>query len=230
MLRNSSTKAFRASAANTPARGALSRFLQAILAKEVKPGDILLVEDTDRLTRQEVLTAFDLVSGILRAGVEVVEIAPATGGEKHYTEASVNVNPMEAIGLLFNLSRGHGESARKSKMIAEAWGGKRRDAAKEPLGATCPGWLEIVERRTVTIKGKSRLVGGKYVRRQPQWSTMRSVVKDVMAGIGLPTICRRLNREQAAPLRRRTKLWQPSALRNILRGVKGRTLLGEYQP
>src|SRR5262249_3925229 len=53
------------------ADGTLAEFLKAIKAGRVKPGDVLLVESLDRLTREDIDPAWELFRSILKAGVEV---------------------------------------------------------------------------------------------------------------------------------------------------------------
>src|SRR5579875_3217824 len=67
------------------ATGRLGDFLNDIKAHKVKPGDVLIVESLDRLSRQDIDDAFDLFRGILRAGVEIVTLDP----ERHYTKESL---------------------------------------------------------------------------------------------------------------------------------------------
>jgi hypothetical protein len=118
----------------------------------------------------------------------------------------------------------HQSSANKGRHMAEAWSRKREACAanKTPMGATCPGWVKYVGPRE---KGKYHL--GHYAKREPQWSTMLGVVDDLIAGVGAPTICRKLDARGAQRLRQEAKRWEPSVIHNICRS---RSLLGEYQP
>src|SRR5437763_647341 len=49
--------------------GALANFIAQIDAGTIKAGSYLLVESLDRLSRQEVLTALELFTGIIRRGI-----------------------------------------------------------------------------------------------------------------------------------------------------------------
>src|SRR5262245_29085911 len=56
---------------------ALTRCLACIESGRIKPGDVLIVEALDRLSREEVDVAYDLIRRILQAGVWIAtEIPP----------------------------------------------------------------------------------------------------------------------------------------------------------
>src|SRR4051794_27885071 len=54
--------------------GALSRFLALVNSGRVSRGSILLIEDIDRLSREPVIEAFGLFSGLLMAGIKIVTL------------------------------------------------------------------------------------------------------------------------------------------------------------
>ena len=53
------------------ATGQWGRFLNAIRARRIEPGSYLLVESLDRFDRREVMTAFDILREVIRAGIIV---------------------------------------------------------------------------------------------------------------------------------------------------------------
>src|SRR5947209_4027890 len=67
-LQDLGVSAFRGKHAAT---GRLAAFLAAIKQGKVHPGDVLLVESLDRLSRQDVDTGWEIFRGILKAGVEI---------------------------------------------------------------------------------------------------------------------------------------------------------------
>src|SRR5262245_16854443 len=81
-LRDLGVSAFRGANADT---GALSGFLQAVQAGRVPPGSVLIVENLDRLTRDEVGRALSLFISILDAGIHIVTLKP----EVEYTKKSI---------------------------------------------------------------------------------------------------------------------------------------------
>src|SRR5262249_11140635 len=67
-------------------KGQLAAFLKAIKSGRVVPGDVLLVEALDRLTREDIDPAWELFRSILKSGVEVYTREP----ERHYGKADLN--------------------------------------------------------------------------------------------------------------------------------------------
>src|SRR5687768_602236 len=64
--------------------GRLSLFLEAVKQKRVPPGSVLVVENLDRISRDDIDEALVLFMGILKAGVSVVTLSP----EREYTAAA----------------------------------------------------------------------------------------------------------------------------------------------
>ncbi len=52
---------------------------------------------------------------------------------------------MDIMMAVMVLSRGHEESATKSKRIKEAWATKRATAGNKKMTKTCPAWLQLSE-------------------------------------------------------------------------------------
>lgn len=119
--------------------GALGLFLEALEeGVRIKPGDILLVEAIDRLSRLERLDAMELISRIVRAGVTIVTSEDGV----EYSLESLN----KTKGLLQKLA-GKIEAARDyseqlSERLSEAWALKHEDAIDGiPTRKRCPAWL-----------------------------------------------------------------------------------------
>lgn len=119
--------------------GALKEFMEAVEAGKIKAGSLLLIEDMDRLTRLPILEGFAVFQRILAGGITLVTLKD---GRKYSTE-SLNKEPMQLFPILVDMSRGWGESERKSVLLGKAWRKKKEEAAKElkPLGNNCPMWL-----------------------------------------------------------------------------------------
>jgi DNA invertase Pin-like site-specific DNA recombinase len=139
-LRDLGVSAFRGDNVET---GALSGFLDAVKRGRVPKGAVLIVENLDRLTRDEIGKALSLFISILDAGVHIVTLRP----EVEYTKQSINdiATIMQAVLQLF---LGHEESAKKSGRLTEAWDAKRAEMKKRKLTSKCPFWLEINGDRT----------------------------------------------------------------------------------
>ncbi|EQB7676596.1 recombinase family protein, partial [Escherichia coli] len=97
-------------------RAGLGDFLTAIKEGLVKAGDTLLIESLDRLSRQDVDQASELLRGILRSGVDVVTLSDG----EHYTAESLK-DPLSLIKSILIMQRAYEESLRKSERVAAAW-------------------------------------------------------------------------------------------------------------
>src|SRR5262249_47669312 len=103
-LRDLGVSAFRGDNVET---GALSGFLDAVRRGRVPQESVLIVENLDRLTRDEIGKALSLFISILDAGVHIVTLRP----EVEYTKQSINdiATIMQAVLQLF---LGHEESSK----------------------------------------------------------------------------------------------------------------------
>src|SRR5262249_30127708 len=102
-----------------PDRYALAAFLKMVEAGKIPRGSFLVVESLDRLTREHVRAAVTLFLSILEQGVSIVTTSP----ERVFRHDSEDMT--DVIIAVVELSRGHGESARKSELVGAAWAEKR---------------------------------------------------------------------------------------------------------
>ena len=125
-------------------RGELGRFLEALENGEIEKDCVLLVENLDRLSRQNPTKAFTQFSRILEYGIEIHTIFD----KQIYTQETINNNP----GLLFSsigyMLRAYSESEDKSKRLRKKWENKRNNLDKKILTSVCPAWLKPNEDRT----------------------------------------------------------------------------------
>jgi hypothetical protein len=102
---------------------ALARFVDCIKSGRVEPGSYLLVENLDRLPREDAGEATELFLSIVNKGVVVVQLSPIV------MELGKPVNMRSLMFAIVELSRGHSESAAKSERVGAAWARKQREAA-----------------------------------------------------------------------------------------------------
>src|SRR5262245_16140172 len=98
---------FRGENRKNPKRS-LAGFLDRVTRGHVRPGSYLIVENLDRLTREHPKTSIPAVLGLVEAGIKVVQLTP------HEVVYDDDMDERDLMGLLWELSRGHGESKRKS--------------------------------------------------------------------------------------------------------------------
>lgn len=96
-------------------QGAFAGFINAVNAGVIPSDSWLYVENLDRLTRQDVMTALNLFTSLLKLGLTIV-----TGMDgKTYTEESVSKNVNDLMMSLFLFSRANEESLTKQKRAFE---------------------------------------------------------------------------------------------------------------
>lgn len=200
------------------ATGHLAAFLKAIKARSVAPGDVLLLESLDRLTREDIDPAWELFRSILKAGVEIFTREP----ERHYHPADLN-NFGTRIEVQAYMLRAYNESATKSMRGRAFWEAQRAKLAgeKRPLHKVLPAWLRLsADRRQFEVIPEAA-------------EAVRLIYRWAREGIGTDPITARLNAEGIPPIgnniRRKVfkSTWSRSYVAKIL---QERTVLGEFQP
>lgn len=194
--------------------GALGEFLEAINRGQVLPGDYLIVESLDRISRQALYNSQPLIHQILSSGINIVTLQP----ERVFTKTGSG-EIGQAIEIIVVLSRAYEESKMKSERVGAAWQQKRHLAHEKKLTKRCASWLELSKDRKSFQPISDRVA---LVRR----------IFDLAESYGIGVICKTLNNERIPTFRsdenRRIKSkWQGSTVRKFL---TDRAVLGEYQP
>jgi DNA invertase Pin-like site-specific DNA recombinase len=190
----------------------LGRFLQAVNSGRIPRGSVLLVEELDRLSRQERKKALPLVMGLLTAGIDI------RTRDRHYTEDS-----LEDLGSFIDITIRQGtandESRKKSMRCREVWAAWReRIAAGErvPPPGKMPVWV--------------RWNGERFELVEEMAASVRLIFDLAGRGLGTRRILARLNGEeegtQPVPVIGRRSAWRLSTLGKILRG---QSVLGHFQ-
>lgn len=226
-LRDEGVSAFRGKNQENPDVHGLACFLQAVKLRRVPPGSFLILENLDRLTRDKVIPALHLFTGILMDGIRVVQLRPH---EQVFTE---NASSHEAMLAVLELSRGNSESVMKSDRVGKAWAQKRRQAATKIVTRRVPTWIDFdpARNRLVLNRDKAKVV--------------RLMFKLAGRGWGLTMIARKLNKDgvrtfgrqkiatpgQAGKRKdekeRKPVVWSAALVHKIL---TSRATVGEYQP
>jgi DNA invertase Pin-like site-specific DNA recombinase len=186
---------------------ALAAFLELVHRGLVPAGSYLVVENLDRLTRENPIVAIPAVLNLIAAGIRIVQLVP---DEIVYDE---QMEQHHLMNMLWELARGHGESKRKSGMLGNAWEAKKKEARSgKPLGKMCPAWLEL------TPLG--------YRVREQAGSAIRAIFRWCVEGMGAGAIANRLTGEGYPAIGRKGK-WIRGYVVKILHE---RSVFGEYQP
>uniref|UniRef100_A0A6M3XWL2 Putative recombinase family protein n=1 Tax=viral metagenome TaxID=1070528 RepID=A0A6M3XWL2_9ZZZZ len=179
-------------------------------AKGQLSGKVLMVENLDRLSRQEPLESLALLQSLTTAGVTLAE---SSSGQL-YTAQSIKENWQNLLVAFIRAGLAYDESYKKSGRIKAAWAesrrrGKTRDGKAD--GRFAPGWFKIVD--------------GEYVQIPDRVATVRRIFEMSASGIGINRIARQLNGEGST--RWNKGPWTSGNLANMLRS---RHVLGEYLP
>jgi DNA invertase Pin-like site-specific DNA recombinase len=189
-------------------RGALGQFLRAVDDGDVPQGSYLLVENLDRVSRQNPWDAFPILQQIINAGVVIVTLFDG----KVYSAEDMRANPMRILESLFVMVRANEESETKSKRGKAVWVAKRRRATAKPLTARLPYWLKLVDGRVETIPDRVEVV--------------RRIVISFLSGTGQQRIAETLNRE-GIPVFGSGALWHRSYVAKVLSNP---ALVGTFTP
>lgn len=112
--------------------GKLKELIDQIDSLRIRPGDIVFVESIDRLSRQRLLQAKELVNGILEKGIVLV----TTIDNQRYEKASDKngIDDLSQDILLSVISkRSHEESKTKSVRRLSAWAKAKKDAVEKSI-------------------------------------------------------------------------------------------------
>jgi hypothetical protein len=227
--------------------GALGRMIEGVQSGKIKPGDIIGVENHDRLTRRPPLEAIELFIAFLNAGI-VLDI----NGNVRTKEI---LNAALGFGLLvqdlIEMFRAYQESQRKSEFGIKTNLNKREGARNGErrvmkagagcfVGRRCPAWLRPL--------GMPSPKGHLYeiiedAPDQPWRGIVRRALLMADAGHGVGTIAKRFNDEQVPPLEVAHRLPSNSNQRRKKRPVsikwtagmvwqliRNAAIIGEYQP
>jgi DNA invertase Pin-like site-specific DNA recombinase len=212
-LRDLGVSAFRGKNA---AVGNFRTFLDAIQCGKVLPGSVLLVESFDRISRQGIDEGYDLIKGILKAGVRIVTLSP----EREFDASATKSLSKGALEIQLILERAAEESERKSDRVGAAWVGKRKTAADRPLTRRTPVWIayDEADRKLKPIPDKVKVV--------------RRLMRMAVEGVGLTGIAQAMIAERVPVLGCQKYeggevVWSAAMVWKI---VTSRALVGEYQP
>jgi DNA invertase Pin-like site-specific DNA recombinase len=188
-------------------KGALGGFLRACEEGRVPRGSFLLVENLDRLTREEISEALNLFLDIVNHGVVIVTLEP----EREYRKETLDLTGL--VLAIVELGRGHSESARKSELARDNWARRREQILRQVFMNKPPGWLRLND-------------DGKWGKLPDKVATVRRIFALAGSGHGVYAIAGILNKEAVPTLSGKGR-WYEGQISKVLHN---RSVLGEYQP
>lgn len=199
--------AFRGKNART---GALGGFLKAVENGYVERGSYLLIENMDRLSRADIVTAQGLFLQLVGSGINLVTL---TNGEA-YSAARLEREPEAILFVVLELIRANRESTRKSQLIGDAKARKKKRLAEhglegKPYTRQTPAWIQWSESTA------------SYELIPERADIVREMFQRTAEGEGVERIARDLN-ERGVPTWSRTgnqrtaDHWRTSYIRKVL--------------
>ena len=188
--------------------GALSKFLSLVEDGKIAKGSILIVENLDRLSRENVMSALNQFIAILEKDISIY----TTKDNIKYNSATIKENYISLIISIIIMSRAYEESVIKGQRVGAAWQNKRKQAIDgKKMTAVCPYWIRLVNGNYELINDKANIV--------------REIFKLTISGLGRHRIAKLFN-EQQVPTFNNAKGWQESYIQKIL---ENRSTFGEFQ-
>lgn len=184
--------------------GVLGKFLELVRSGEIAPGTFLIIEDIDRLSREDVLPALQLYIEIITAGITIVTLID----DQAHSEDSIQANPMILQMAIASMARGNEESRVKSRRLGDKWKESRRlalDGEASPMGRL-PAWLKRNEKT-------------REIQLLPIASVVSRIFELYASGERPFSIARILNEEGAPRLstgKRACKAWKINSIRGVL--------------
>lgn len=195
--------------------GALGLFLEAVDAGTIPPGSVLLVEAFDRLTREGVLDALELLLRITKSEITIVTLFDGAT----YSRETINNDWTKLIIALAQFSRGNNDVTVKSDRLLESWENRRKNAATKRTTTVSPAWVTPNTSGKFSLNNRAVLVQRIFVELADQ-------------NMGATKIATRLNAEGVpswGPTKKdgRKPSWHASMIKKL---VGQRAVLGEFQP
>jgi DNA invertase Pin-like site-specific DNA recombinase len=187
---------------------ALAAFLDEVETGRIPGDSVLIIENLDRLSRENPWNAVPLLCNLVNAGISVVSLNPS---EVIYERGS---DMSALIVAVLEFARGHSESKSKSTRIAAAWSNKRQQARENGKVMTkhLPGWLETR--------------GGKIVLKPVRATLVKRIFELAASGDGLSKIVQQLDQDKT-PTWGKAATWSKAYVHKIL---TSRAVLGECLP
>ncbi len=197
-------------------KGALGRFLENIKSGKIAQGSVLIVENLDRLSRDNITEALQQFLDIIKAGVRIVTLSD--GNE--YDKDSINSSMGSLMISLAIMARAHEESQTKSKRIKSAWDIKRENIESIKLTSICPAWLKLSKDKKTfeVIAERGQIILNIFNQKKSGKSTRYISTELNKQNIWLPDNRKRNNNPPG---------WRESYIQKILRN---RSVIGEFQP
>ena len=214
-------------------KGALAAFIDAVKTGKIAKGSYLVIEQFDRLSRDDIDAALELLLHLVRAcGITVVTLSD----NKVWDRVAIKDTGNLVLAIVL-MSRANNESEAKAGRLRAKWGEKKKhagEAGQRVITSECPRWLAVNKEKTgfVVLEDRVESIRKVFTLRVEQGLGVTSIVsranKEGWPAPGKPPL-QMAGEDAAAYAERKTRDtgWHTSLVGRLL---KNRALLGEYQP
>lgn len=191
--------------------GRFADFLERVASGEYGPNPVLILENFDRMSREQLHAAQGVFHSLIGAGVTVVTLH----NRKTY---KAPLTLIDCVTALIEMDVAWQYSENLSKRVAESWVRARQLAAKGVCihRHTCPGWLQQGPKGWTLIPERVQL--------------LQEIFTRYSEGEGTQTLAVALNQSGHKPWTHKGQTsagWHATSVKNILRN---RAVLGEWTP
>jgi DNA invertase Pin-like site-specific DNA recombinase len=185
-------------------RGALGELLNLL-----KAGDCLLIEDNDRLSREDPLTAMNLLHSIVFKGVTVITLR-----DGNVINSANFFNLSTFLPSIVKSALANEENQKKSMRIKESWITRRKNMAEGTfIGGKIPFWI------AKTADGSLSFI-------EDRAKVIRHIFDLAYGGMGFRSIMHRLASAKVPTFRRNTE-WSKGGVSYLLKNI---AVYGSIQP
>jgi len=214
---------------NNRKKGALGDFFEKIRVGEITSGSVLVIENMDRLSRENPWEASEQFRQIINAGIKIVTLSYP---RREYTKEILKTKRGALRDVVDEIERAHEESRRKRDLLADAWQQKRKNvtAKKVKLTRRVPCWIKLPEKPANDDENK---FGFDFEFIPEVCSAIKKIFKYKCKGYGATKIMTIMNKEPDVwkpPKSKRNAEggWRESFVNRLL--YNNRQLIGEYHP
>jgi DNA invertase Pin-like site-specific DNA recombinase len=179
--------------------GNLGTFIEGVKSGKIPKGIVLCVESLDRLTRDNVVSAVNLISNILMLGIDIGLV----NEDKILSYDYISKNPYELFVSVTYLIRGNDESKTKSIRVKDSIN-RNIEKVKQNipcgLGGILPEWIRFNKTTSQFVVNNDKV------------SVVKKIFGLYLQGISSPTIVKRLNQDKTIK-----RTFRPNGIRSLLR-------------
>ena len=180
-------------------KGAFARFLRLVEDGHIEPGSYLLVEQFDRLSRQEPMKALAQLHSLLQEDIIVVTL---NDGKEYSKEVMAADGGMSLMMSVLQMIRSHEESRSKGLRVKQAWQHKMQKVDEGVmLTRRLPFWIDPDNHKKLNRK---------------KVPVIKKIFTMAAKGHGATAITKELNSQGIETATGRAKYWSAGTIKKLL--------------